>query len=973
MLNKFFSLLYSPVQLLAIYGPVSHCPPHRIFLLVLLIVLTAHTKTQANIFSIEAADQIFQLQDHTFILNDSSQNLNWDQVVALDREAENFLLLSEWDRPFYGRREYWAKIILENQLPKDQSYTDWVLNLPLANTKSDVFVVINGTLVQKYNSGIFVPYPQRSFAPKLKANTVRLTLLPGQSVVLYIKNFSDRGKILPEFDFELQSSESFFNQLNKEKHRNALFIGFVLMMLVYNLILYLLARDLTYIYYGLYLIAITAYTSYAIGEFADWVVPSLIPLMPQWVFMGKLIAYLALLAYMQFIRSFLDLDKLLPVWDRIFTVFMWIGLPTMVLDALLMAFSDFDSNISDVATIAYILVFLLLSFIFLYFLYKTKDVKGLFIIVGVLFMGIGLLITVFARFQSVNFSVSAFKAGAILEIIVFSLGLAYRQRENERQSQLAQFELEKSKLIFKQEQEEKERLKELNQFKNRLYTNITHEFRTPLTVIAGMAEEIKDNEEQREMIFRNSQQLLHLVNQILDLSKLEAHKLELKPIQINVISFLQYLTESFFSAAKSKNIGLSFYPESDMVLMDVDENLLQQVIYNLLSNAIKFTPYMGSIILHVKKIEQEEKPYLQIVVKDTGLGITAKDLPHIFDRFYQADNMVTGMGQGTGIGLSLTKELVKLMGGSIQVLSKVDKGSTFTILLPITNQAELEYLTRSEFEQNKSLIAPQIEASNEALWEEGEFEKPLLLIVEDNSDVQHYLGSILSRDYRIATAEDGRKGLIKAFELVPDIILSDVMMPYMDGLELCKTLKRDRRTSHIPVVLLTAKASTSDRLEGLEQGADAYLMKPFNKQELFLRLEKLIELRKVFHQRYGNLDLSRSKEEKQKNLEEEFLRGLIEYIETRIDDIELSIPDLCKASQMSHTQLYRKLKALTQQTPSRFVRLIRLRKAKELLIHTEMNVSEVAYQVGFKDPNYFSRTFHDEFGLAPSAIRGEPS
>ncbi|WP_425420423.1 two-component regulator propeller domain-containing protein [Phaeodactylibacter xiamenensis] len=512
-------------------------------------------------------------------------------------------------------------------------------------------------------------------------------------------------------------------------------------------------------------------------------------------------------------------------------------------------------------------------------------------------------------------------------------------------------------------------LQELDEAKARLYANITHEFRTPLTVILGMAEQIRGHGQQRELIRRNSQNLLRLINQMLDLSKLESGKLQLDLLQGDIIPFLQYLTESFFSMAEEKEIRLLFYPEVEELVMDYDEAKIQHIVYNLLSNALKFTPKEGKVVLHAARRTVKGQDSLQLKVQDTGIGIAEAHLAHIFDRFYQVDTSSTRKGEGTGIGLSLTRDLVGLMNGEIAVVSQAGKGTIFTVCLPISHQAPL--MPYAPEKVDPTVPVGTLHPSPPSLASEKEGDRPILVLIEDNADVATYISGLLQSQYHIHIERNGQTGIERVQELVPDIVISDVMMPEKDGYEVCEQLKQDERTSHIPIILLTARSSKEDRLAGLRGGADAYLTKPFEKEELFIRLEKLRELRQALKDRYsGDKHLIQNIAQQQApNPDEAFLQKLIHTVQERIDDSQLGVNDLCRAANLSNTQVNRKLKALMGKTPSQFIRLIRLQRAATLLENSDLNVSEVAYNVGFSDPNYFSRVFSEEFGYPPSDIR----
>lgn len=564
-------------------------------------------------------------------------------------------------------------------------------------------------------------------------------------------------------------------------------------------------------------------------------------------------------------------------------------------------------------------------------------------------------------------------------------------------------EVLKNALLADELAEKNEHLKELDELKSRFFTDITHELRTPLTVILGMAEQIKINPEKWlnkgiNMIERNGKNLLSFINQMLDLRKLESGKLQLRLIQNNVISYLNYIAESFHSFAESRNVNLHFLSDEQELLMDYDPEKLQSVLSNLLSNAIKYTAKHGNVYLMVSKRptleglptleDLSDLQGLEIKVKDTGIGIPADQIEHIFDRFYQVKDeereAIVKKGESTGIGLALTKELILLMKGSINVESVENKGTTFTLVLPITNEApkgdperptsgnyswiEKEYPISNVDTEQQTTNNEQRITKTDALLTSTE-QKPSLLIVEDSPDVVEYLTSCLEEEYHLEVSENGQIGIDKAIELVPDIIISDVMMPEKDGYELCQTLKNDERTSHIPIILLTAKTDLSARISGLEKGADAYLNKPFHKKELMVRLAKLLELRRKLQERYSSF-LTKSGTQPQKDeLEDNFLYRIQENLLANLDDGDYGIMQLCRNLGLSRAQLHRKLKALTGYSTSHYIRLIRLHKAKDLLRETDLNISQIAYEVGFRDPKYFTRTFTEEFGKTPIETR----
>ncbi|MEZ4917755.1 MAG: hybrid sensor histidine kinase/response regulator transcription factor [Saprospiraceae bacterium] len=531
------------------------------------------------------------------------------------------------------------------------------------------------------------------------------------------------------------------------------------------------------------------------------------------------------------------------------------------------------------------------------------------------------------------------------------------------------FFLYKFQLNRQLEKQESIRLRELNEFKSQLYTGITHEFRTPLTVILGMAEQAVGFFEKRDaqrfqnaikLVERNSHQLLHLVNQMLDLASLDAGKIQPDWEQGNIVGFIRYIVESFNSYADSRGVSLSQNHAQTELIMDFDSDKLQKILSNLLTNAIKFTPKGGSVELKSSCTSS----HFILQVNDTGTGIAQDDLPLIFDRFFRSENN-ENYSEGTGIGLALTKELTVLLGGAIHVESTPGKGTNFSVSLPIHNTAPIV----SKVQDARTHFPVQT-----ASISKGKEGAPMLLIVEDNEEVAAYLASCLEDQYQLLYARNGQEGIDLALEHIPDFIISDVMMPKKSGFEVCHTLKSDERTSHIPIVLLTAKADESSRHDGLQQGADAYLTKPFNSKELQIRIEQMIALRKrlqiKYQHRAQNLtDLPEDVANENNPQEEAFLQKLRLEVEQLLNHPNLDVSLLCRSMGMSRTQLHRKLSAVAAMSTTQFIRNVRYQKAKQLLRETDLSIAEIAYDVGFSDPAYFTRMFKKELGLTPTEFR----
>ena len=508
---------------------------------------------------------------------------------------------------------------------------------------------------------------------------------------------------------------------------------------------------------------------------------------------------------------------------------------------------------------------------------------------------------------------------------------------------------------------------EANKAKLQFFTNISHELRTPLTLIADPVNYIIHddnlNSQQRSMlqiVQRNVLVLTQLVSEILDFRKVQNGKMELRLSDFNLAESMKQWIMLFSASAQKKHITISM-DAPDTIMLRADQDKIERICYNLLSNALKYTSEGGEISLMAK----EEGGRVMISVADNGCGISSDELPYIFDRFYQAKNA----GRGTGIGLAIVKAFTELHHGEVSATSIEGKGSTFTIHIPVRQKGEV---TNQPTEKIEQLVEPSSaeEVPNQArhideLIQPYQTDKPEVLIIDDNIDIRTYLRSVLSEKYNVSEAADGKVGLELARKIVPDIVLSDIMMPVMDGLAFCQQLKTDKAISHIPVILLTARSLDEQRAEGYEHGADAYLSKPFSLRLLLSRIDNLIESRKKLNQTWskgveddeiGNIS---------NEIDKSFLKQLRKIIQENLANSDLSVEQIGDEIGLSRVQLYRKVKALTGYSPVEIVRKARLTRARHLLQTTERTVSEVAYAVGFSTPSYFSKCYKDEFGENP--------
>lgn len=550
---------------------------------------------------------------------------------------------------------------------------------------------------------------------------------------------------------------------------------------------------------------------------------------------------------------------------------------------------------------------------------------------------------------------------------------------------IRRFELNRTKLRneLKMRQFEAQKMKEIENVKSRFFANLSHEFRTPLMLIKGPIEQLKNGEvssnlsDYYDLIHRNTEKLHTLIDQLLELTQLEAETIPVKARKENIVTILRGIFYSFKTFADQKNIALDFSSYDTTICAWVDRDKLEKVINNLLSNAVKFTPEGGLISFYILKNKIDENEFAEIKISDTGIGIPKEKLNQIFDRFYQVDDSSGRNYGGSGIGLSLVKELVDLHKWSIEVESEKGKGTTFILSIPLSdnylseNQIIREYNTEIDGSNKKlseieSLSRVKVDDGDYSSQKEANNSNPTILVVEDSSDVREYIVSLLQNDYKIIEAEDAEAGLKRAIDLMPDLILSDIMMPGTDGLEFCRQIKTNLQTSHIPLILLTAKVSQQNKIEGLETGADDYVTKPFNFKELSLRIKNLIEQRKKLKEKFSKEIKIEPEKVTANSLDKEFLEKALLVAEKNIFDLTFDLESFAKEMFLSRSQLHRKMVAITGQAPGEFLRIFRLKKAARLLHEKKLSVTQVALEVGFSSPSHFTKAFQQYFNCLPS-------
>ncbi|MBD3289183.1 response regulator, partial [candidate division KSB1 bacterium] len=560
-------------------------------------------------------------------------------------------------------------------------------------------------------------------------------------------------------------------------------------------------------------------------------------------------------------------------------------------------------------------------------------------------------------------------------IILFGL-IIYGVRRFELKRTHLKNELERSSF-------ETRKLIEIDELKSRFFANISHEFRTPLTLILGPLQKLlstsEDNERHEDVLSmqRNARRLQQLIDQLLDLSKIEAGRLPLRAQPDDIVQRIRECTASFVSLAESKNITLDQdFPEQSIIVY-FDAEKLEKIIFNLLGNAFKFTPEGGRISIAVSCLTEPDQTTpiaAQITIADSGVGISSEHIDDVFDRFYSANGSASSEQGSTGIGLALTKEFVDLHHGEIVVESKQGEGSTFTISLPLgrdhlSDEEIIDNVYDAEVSETSHRPEPVTAEHNQKIPEEISLEnngRSLVLIVEDNKDMRRFLRNCLDQDFSVIEAENGESGYQTALKKLPDLIVSDVMMPQVNGYEFCQKIKTDERTSHIPIILLTARALKESRVEGFESGADDYVVKPFDAEELMVRAKNLIKQRQQLRERFSREITVQPKDITVSSIDELFLQRALSIVEENISNSDFKIDQFSHQIGMSRPTLNRKLRAVTGLSTNEFIRTMRLKRARQLLEKRSATIIEIAYEVGFNNPSYFAECFREQFGEPPS-------
>ncbi|MBR9914455.1 MAG: response regulator [Algicola sp.] len=940
--------------------------------LFLLAVLTTTFSYGQDVYDIDTKFPVHDLMSHIAIIEDSTNTLSPERI--LKDSTLSYKNRSGFGRYLKTNTTYWGKLNVKT----DHSLKGWSLHLedrfigPPAWAKSngtvDIYGYVEESLIFHKKTGVEYPRKDRDIEANWILNQISLDALPTNTIVtLIIKVKGSQLGYPAYFHATIRSPEQLHYHQIFQLHNsfNIFMFGVTFIIFIYHILQFLYLKERVFLWFSIWLMFCMLTHAMTIGLLIGSITTFRFAL---WSLIANGIFYM----FWFFGRSFIDSKNKYPLLDKFI-----LGLSVALIVEILLTtiyVSVFDAQpiflsigIHNVVLLIYCLSSLILSIILIF----KKDILTKYFGFGSIIASVCLIIGTLWSMGIIGLSknfVDPYATGMFLQIVIYSFGIAYRQQQLAKKRQ-------NEKLKALEAYAEMQRIKDLDKIKTRFFANISHEFRTPLSLISGPItraqtksnadDDIILSQKNYEIIKNNTSRLHNLVDQLLDLSKIESGQVHLSLKQGGIIQFLRSIVFSFESMSERENISLntSFPEELERAFYDKDK--LEKIVTNILSNAFKYTSENGSVTVTVGYNDT----HIIIKVSDTGKGISKEELPRIFDRFYRVEGSEK---KGSGIGLALTKELVDLHNGSISVDSTKSKGTTFKVRLPITLNnlpevismtSKLDVIDYKETSITKKDISVQTEVHTQI-----KRALPIALIVEDNSDLQHYISEIISEYYSVMIATDGLQGERMAFEHVPDIILSDVMMPKKDGYELCHILKTNSKTSHIPIIMLTAKAGQPNKIEGLTQGADVYMTKPFDDKELLLQMKNLIDSRKHLWEHFRALDMLLVDEIDVTSIDDKFLQNVFKTIKNNLNNEHFGVEEITREVGFSRSQLHRKLKALSGKSPNQLITEIRLNEAHRMLTLKTGSVSEIAYAVGYSNLSYFTKSFKARFGELPSKI-----
>jgi signal transduction histidine kinase/DNA-binding response OmpR family regulator len=920
-------------------------------LVIFLLVCTTATAQTGTVYHLDTNRQVHNLKAYSFVLVDSLRRFSEKEIIS-GRYDSLFIPYRSVENLNNQGRPYWIRFTVQSS----SAIHNWIL-FPETGTgdypykdEIELFVTVHDSLFAKDITGVLVPRSQKIIQRAAGFYGVSFSLPAQQTAKVYVKSSSAFINTNP-FSFPVVQSPSIPVAQRKQATFAPLLNVLTLVFSILSFFFYFFIREKAYLFFALFTLLLSQH--YLILDtdvpFIDRYIPEHpLLIMGFWRFlsMGSFVCFCL------FGKAFMNLPSLSPKLNRWFTIYIVIDAGFVIVNSawsFLFKREVFPESIS----------MLLVAIAFLFFIRFAffKSVLPRIYIGGGLWLFSFTILGFFWNRGLINLPFNPWPVGQMGVLLIYVIALAYKVRLNERERAVAA------------------RIRDMDEMKSRFFANISHEFRTPLTLIHAPLQQIEEtlnnNKEgvatvplrHIKTMRRNTDRLLELVNQLLDLSKLDSGKMKLQVVKGDVLQLLRAITASFESVAERKAINYHVHFPERSYIGFFDKDKLEKIFSNLLSNAFKYTPEGGTVSVHADVEEQR----LRFSIEDSGPGIPKKEVDKIFDRFYQLEGTED---KGSGIGLALVKELTNLYRGQISVSSEPGKGSRFRVTVPVEKSLfKEEELVYGTWESQNSFINTSLEESETYISNSFVHPAlPLLLLVEDNHDLRQFIREVVQEQYQVVEAVNGKEGFEKAISEIPDIVVSDVMMPLMNGFDLTEKLKKDERTSHIPVILLTAKAGQVHKLEGLTTGADDYLTKPFDRPELLLRMQNLITQRKLLRKKFAGAILLKPSEVAVNSTEENFLQKLMQAIETNMGEEDFGVEQLAKEMALSRSQLHRKLVALSGQSPSEVLRNTRLLRAKELLQKKSATPSEVAFKVGFNSHAYFSKCFKEEFGISPSEV-----
>lgn len=920
------------------------------FLPFILILLSCKVFSQADLLILEAPlDSSLNISDHLYIYKDSTKQLSINEAIAYNAQNKFSPLVNHRWQPRFKRDKYhlWYYIGIQNK-------TDHEIKLLYKPQWSNVqdFYAVHALETRKLSSSLHKA--QESYDHFNEKGMILVSIPPNEKVRLFNKKESvdlrtENYLFEPSFYYGSKSKKLFPQYILK-----GVIIGGFLILILLFFSQYIFNRDTGYLFFAICILCLTVHQIREFGVFERNLF-----ILPEELLDFKYYLPLTLLTYIShliFVSVFLNAKKEIPLLYKfvkycLILMFIW-----FVVDRIILSVDPYLAwQLMTYLRVVYVVCSLMVIFL----VFKSSNTLSKFVLSGSGIYATALLAIIVLSYMENNSSLAGMDLSSIIGfvglfgwLISYAIGLGYKSKLNLIEKTKVEDELRNSKF-------ESEALKNADEIKTNFFNQISHDFRTPIAIIKTSTDKITGQPRVKEIIDRNSDNLLSLVDQILELNIAGRADTPINYKQIDITKHLRRSLSPFINIADQHKKSFKLYLDMDELWLDIDIKYLDRILYNLINNAFKFTNPRDEIRIDVSRTNND----LNIIVQDTGEGIAKKELPQIFDIYHSKSSH---NHSGHGIGLATVKQLIKKIGGTIRCTSQIGEGTRFNIVIPISNKAQKVANTQifhmSEIDHHHGYIAPRSVPPIAA-------EQPSILIAEDNLDLNNLLIEILSQDYNVIPAYNGEEAYRKVKEYMPDIILSDVMMPKMDGLQLCQKVKKHKMLDHIPFVFLTAKAGQDNIKEGLKKGALGYITKPFDKEEIIIRLNNILHTKEQLQSKYKNRIGISDHVEQVSDSQILFLHRTQSYIIENMSKGKINVGKLVKLHGTNHVSLNKKLKDLTGFTTAEYIRKVRLYNAYEMLTTSKLSVSDIAYAIGAKDPSHFSKIFKAEFHTSPSKLR----